>query len=362
MRSYILSTCGTSLIAKAASNNPILHRCANAKYLNKEDQQIIDSFKRAAREQLMNCSPAQVGRFSAELNAVVRYYTRTPLNKQDYHTLLCTDSCIGEASAELIKDWLTTEFQLTNVYVERRTDLQTKDLDSFRIALSELALWCEENLASFQHQDYHIVFNLNGGFKSVAGFMQSLAMIYADETIYVFESESELLRIPRLPIQLSTEETVRNNLDQFRRLAKRLDVQDSENIPETLIWEISEKRFLSAWGELVWAIAKKRIYQEQFWPPPCKQIRVASTFRSSINHLEKDRQALINERMDDLIEYLESGGERYKKRVDLKQLAGNPSPPSTHELDAWADRDARRIFCHYEDGILVLDKLDKGLH
>ena len=38
--------------------------------------------------------------------------------------------------------------------------------------------------------------------------------------------------------------------------------------------------------------------------------------------------------------------------------------PSTHELDAWADQDTRRLFGHFEeDGkVFVLDKLDKALH
>lgn len=36
--------------------------------------------------------------------------------------------------------------------------------------------------------------------------------------------------------------------------------------------------------------------------------------------------------------------------------------PSTHEMDAWADLDAKRIFGHFEGGIFVLDKLEKGLH
>jgi hypothetical protein len=43
-------------------------------------------------------------------------------------------------------------------------------------------------------------------------------------------------------------------------------------------------------------------------------------------------------------------------------LKGNPIAGSTHEFDAWADADARRVFCHYENGALILDKLGKALH
>ena len=34
----------------------------------------------------------------------------------------------------------------------------------------------------------------------------------------------------------------------------------------------------------------------------------------------------------------------------------------THEMDAWADQDAKRIFGHFEEGCFVLDRLAKALH
>ena len=60
---------------------------------------------------------------------------------------------------------------------------------------------------------------------------------------------------------------------------------------------------------------------------------------------------------------LESGGKCNVSSLDLKALRGNPRPPSTHEIDAWSDGDAKRIFGHFEGGNhFVLDKLDSGLH
>jgi hypothetical protein len=35
---------------------------------------------------------------------------------------------------------------------------------------------------------------------------------------------------------------------------------------------------------------------------------------------------------------------------------------STHEIDAWHDGGAKRIFGHYEGGVFVLDRLDEALH
>lgn len=68
----------------------------------------------------------------------------------------------------------------------------------------------------------------------------------------------------------------------------------------------------------------------------------------------------MNEKIDDLVRYLTT--KQHLKGLDVKQLRGNPLPPSTHECDAWSDQDARRIFMHYEGDTLVLDQLGKGLH
>lgn len=70
----------------------------------------------------------------------------------------------------------------------------------------------------------------------------------------------------------------------------------------------------------------------------------------------------MNDKLDKLAVYLESDQTKPLKSLDLKPLKGNPKPPSTHEFDAWADRDAKRVYCHFEGETLILDRLDKALH
>ncbi len=36
-------------------------------------------------------------------------------------------------------------------------------------------------------------------------------------------------------------------------------------------------------------------------------------------------------------------------------------PPSTNEMDAWSDRDAKRIYGHFEEDVFVIDRLYKKL-
>src|SRR5699024_1659300 len=139
---------------------------------------------------------------SAELNGILTFYEdKLHKRQQDQHYLLCTDTWLGEQTAQLVKFWL--EKHGLGVQLYRQSDLKTEDLTSFQLALSEIVKKFSVIIEGYCNQEYYIVFNLTGGFKSVQGFLQTLAMFYADEAIYIFETGTELLRIPRLPLQMS---------------------------------------------------------------------------------------------------------------------------------------------------------------
>ena len=191
-----------------------------------------------------------------------------------------------------------------------------------------------------------------------------MANFYADETVYIFETADELLRIPKLPLHLDALETVRTNLRTFRRLALNLPV-DSETlqpIPETLLLKIEDEAALSPWGAVIWEDAKKKLYRETIFPSPDENKLIYSeNFLKMAQRLPVERKAIINERIDQLIKHLYY--ESYNPdSLDFKPLRGKPFKDSTHELDAWADLDAKRIFGHFEGGKFILDRLDKGLH
>lgn len=298
---------------------------------------------------------------SAELNALIKFYDgQYPLSVvRDYHLLLCTDTWLGEAAAHLVATWLR-QHGCNNVEVRRQKDLQTAQINAFQLALSDLIQWCEETLPVYRAAQYHIVFNLTGGFKSVQGFLQTLAMFYADEVVYIFESGTALLHIPRLPIRMDAEDTVRNHLTTFRRLAYDLQVEDVSGIPETMLLRIEQQVTFSPWGQLVWKRTKKHLYADAIYPSPSPKLAFGSRFGNSVVGLPPDRRGIVNERIDDLARCLEAGINLAS--LDFKPLRGNPKPPSTHECDAWADGDARRMFGHFEGEVFVLDLLDRGLH
>ncbi|MEF3272800.1 MAG: putative CRISPR-associated protein [Chloroflexus sp.] len=362
----IVSTCGASVLTnkRADDERRLLNRYANARTRDDVARQSPDEAARLdaiiadVSQRMTKATPDEAKRQSAELNGLLTFYGSGTIPAGDAHVLLCTDTWLGEVAADIVCNWLKQ--QGGTAWVERQRDLQTENLESFQIALAELVQWCEETLLEWRHKGYYVVFNLTGGFKSVQGFMQTLASFYADETVYIFESGSSLLRIPRLPVRMDATDAIKSNLSVFRRLANKLPVAQVSGIPETLLMKVEQEYALSPWGELVWSQSRCALYAGGLHPPPSDRIRFSLRFKQSTDRLSPERYCILNERIDDLAVYLEQNINR--KRLDFKPLRGDPRPPSTHERDAWADQDARRLFGHFEGKTFVLDALDKGLH
>ncbi len=292
-------------------------------------------------------------RLSAEYNGLFCFYGGR-FAPDDQHWLLATDTWLGRQTANILEEVLGATAQTKHI-----TDLRTEDLQAFRLAMAELVRICDEEIKPL---GMHVVFNLTGGFKSVQGFMQALGMLYADETIYVFESSKELLRLPRLPLRLDAEAKVRDSLRVFQRLEARLPVthEASGNMPDMFLFEVDGQVTLSEWGELVWRQTREALLEERIWPPIDEKIRYGAEFERSTSDCTAEQRRLINERLAELARHLHDPSYN-PRRLDFKKLAV-PHGISTHECDAWAHGDAKRLFGHFENDTYILDKLDKGLH
>lgn len=361
---FILSTCGTSLLTNQRNQEErtLVNTYANATQrtdIPDSAAATLSMLLEQVAQRLSTADLLDVAKMSAELNALLKLYDGQVPVARDYHLLLCTDTWLGEAAAQLVATWLRQQ-GCNNVEVRRQKDLQTAQLTAFQLALSDLIQWCEDTLPGYRAAQYHIVFNLTGGFKSVQGFLQTLAMFYADEVVYIFESGTALLHIPRLPIRMDAEDTVRNHLTTFRRLAYDLPVEAVSGIPETMLLRIDQQVTFSPWGQLVWERTKKQLYADAIYPAPSPKLAFGPRFGNSVAGLPPDRRVIVNERIDDLARFLEAGINL--RSLDFKPLRGNPKPPATHECDAWADGDARRMFGHFEGEVFVLDLLDRALH
>lgn len=368
----IISTCGTSVLTNLAdeSTRKLVNQYANEHDLStipSEHQQALKDLIQKAKEKLLQSDIKTAKRASAELNGILSIAKDlTPLDQKDVYVLIHTDTQLGTDAAELIQAKLES-YSITP-QLERVESLTTLSRQSFDKGLRHLVDWAARTLPAYRAKKYHIIFNLVGGFKSVQGFMQTLGMFYADEIVYIFESGSELLRIPRLPVDLNSaaQEIMRAHARLFRRLDVLGPQPDEDNlhkIPESMLERADDLLDFSPWGKLVWNAFKPELYAERLLDSPSSKIRFKPSFEKDARHLPKDRYIILNERIDDLMNYLESGNSPNLNRLDIKPLKNKEKfSPSTHEADAWADADCRRIFFHYESGIAELDSLIPPLH
>jgi hypothetical protein len=174
----------------------------------------------------------------------------------------------------------------------------------------------------------------------------------------VFESGQELLRLPKLPIALDVTAVVSDHLTVFRHLGNGMPLaaQELSEIPETLLMIDEDVATLSPWGEVVWQQAKRELYREallDIWSP---KVMFSEKFRDGVEELSSERVSLINERMDQLARCLETNQQYNPRSLDFKKLA-TPQQSATHEIDAWSDQDARRIFGHFEGQTFVVERL-----
>lgn len=364
----VFSPCGTSLLTNGSSEDErrLLNRHSNSRSLEEmgDDRSTVEARVQRVRESTSAMNSNAARRAAAELNGILTLSDEEPKDCRYHHVLLCTDTWLGEQTGRIVEDWLRSHGH-TSVELRRQSDLQTANLQLFQSALSDLVQWLHSTIDGYRRQQYRIVFNLTGGFKSVQGFLQTLGNLYADETVYVFEApNSPLLRIPRLPVRLDITDTVRSHLRVIRRLANGLSVPsaDLSGVPETFLLRIDDAVSLSPWGTVVWEQARKELYGEQVWPAPSDRFKFGRDFLNGTQGQPRDRLLNVNDKLDKLAAYLEGTQSRSLKSLNLKALNGNPKPPSTHEFDAWADRDAKRVYCHYDGNTLVLDRLDSALH
>jgi len=366
LRRLILSPCGTSLLTNKTSNEirSLVFKYANlvSSLSNEKGKELLEHIKER-KEYLLSIKPEEAAKFSAEINGIYRIYNgNLSSKKEDIHILLATDTWLGKETAKMVAEWLKKQgFSQIQVW-DDIGGLRTDNLDNFHCAIAELVKRIHQILPDYKRAGYRIIFNLTGGFKSIQGVLQTLAQFYADEAVYIFESSNELLRIPRIPVSLEIISSLKKALNIWRRLALGLPVskQEIQIIPDSFLIEIDNEVTLSPWGELVWQQSKRKVYEERLWPPPSERISWTKEFEKAVNELPPDRRYEINKRLDELTLHLEKPEHPNPRSLNCHKLTGKPLPGCTHEIYAWSDRDAARIYgrCsgHERFEIVRLDK------
>ena len=318
---------------------------------------------------------------SAELNGFIGYYKREGvLNnaKQDNHYLIHTDTYQGKITADLLVAWFEAH-GIKNVHAVKIDNLNTRSASDFRKGIDNLIVWCNETLSEYrQINGWKVIFNLVGGFKALQGYMQTLGMFYASETIYIFESSNELLTIPQLPVDFAaqTKETLLHgdNFTVFRKLCRlyslsdesTLSVEECKGLPLTLLSVEDSKCSLSSWGLLIWENIWREQYSKCLLPPLTKRIKYSDeVIKQAEEYITSDNKRLVwlNERLDDLYIEVEKG-----IRIDSCNLRALKTDPSVYEFNLWRDQAGWGGYCHKEnnndsDGkaTWIIDRIGEGI-
>lgn len=336
---YIISTIGTSTLTNSIHGategrwRGILGASANLKEeneLSNESKNVITTLAERAREKLSQNNVGTHRRASAELNGIYGIYEGTlPEQNADQHYLICTDTFQGQITGNLIKDFLQRKGFEIDIFVP--PFLSTKDTNSFTEGTKELIKWLENNVPWRRDSGYQVIFNLVGGFKSLQGYMQTFGTFYADETVYIFEGSSDLIKIPRLPIQIDTVVIEEHTL-KFAMMAadEMYPIEELEGIPETLLEPIEDNgktvAGLSAWGGLIWQRTKSALLSGKLLPFPRLQYR--RSFINNYGNLTSQQRTDLQETLAKIATALEdTGGDttQLNQRVsglNFKQLAG----------------------------------------
>lgn len=365
MPSFILNTCGTSVLTNQSTNEQrtLINKYTNAANWNvipDQDRAQIQNHIQQRQAQLQTLSMQDAKKMSAELNGLLTWREQRQAHPQDQYWLLATDTVLGQAAAQMVQTWLEQEKLQANIL--RIQDLRTNSLDEFRSALSDLAKQLKETLEGYRNQGYTIHFNLTGGFKSLNGFLQALSTIYADEAFYRFETGQDLLNIPKLPFEFNPQRTIEENILPFRRLGHGLSVDATqvERIPDSLLLEIDRAYGLSEWGELIWLEGHPTLYREKLLPSISDKVIFDVGFETSTKDLTPQRLAIVNTAIARLGEWTEGGFKTALKSLDPKPLTrGDFKGQDIWECDL---DDFFRIYFHKKGDSIRLQKVDKALH
>ena len=149
MANLFLSPCGTSILTNNIDSElrGLLFKTANHQEndLTPDEKSKIAQHIEARKQMILDFqSLAEIKKISAELNGILSYYKdQIPQGGQpDIHYILVSDTYQGRAVGDIIVQWLQLKGLQADII--SISDLATGNKDSFRLAMSELVIKCEE--------------------------------------------------------------------------------------------------------------------------------------------------------------------------------------------------------------------------
>lgn len=339
-RQLVLTTVGISLFLKSLSpeereegGEKRLNRHANATELPPDLEAFLAELVARAEQTLTEGTVAAKRLVSAELNGLYGLYEdQLQRARNDVHVLVATDTVLGCRAAQTLEAFLRSQ-GITNVQMWVPEQLSSGDNRRFSHGIKELLRWCEETIPGYRADGYRIVFNLTGAFKSLQSYLNIAGMFYADEIVYIFESSKQLLRIPRLPIQVDIA-PLQTYCTQLALLDAGAILPHGEvaNLPEGLL-DIDQHGdvTLSEWGRLIWNRVRHELLQKELLPFP--NLVYEESFRRDFDRAAPEERVdlqrtlarvsvLLNE--GGVVRLKQDGGLQYEDYQNRRSVDGRP--------------------------------------
>jgi len=117
LKQFVLSPCGISLLTNQVHDDPelrqVIFRYANSKtqasISNQEVQDRLEQFIDTISARIGQADCQEAAKMSAEINGITKIYQDADSKNSDYNLLLCTDTRLGEETAQLEKKWLLSK-------------------------------------------------------------------------------------------------------------------------------------------------------------------------------------------------------------------------------------------------------------
>jgi putative CRISPR-associated protein (TIGR02619 family) len=372
MRLFMLSTIGTSTVTNAlepAVRGRVLGLGnATETELTEDDRSFLNDALARTRATLAEADRNQAKALSAELNGWLTYEDEARSSEvamtNVQHWLLTTDTYVGYCAGEIVKDWL--EAHGSHAQLLRVEGLRTDDANSFRAALADVMKDLWDTIEGYKAAGYRIVFNLTGGFKGVNAFFQTVATLAEAEAIYTFERTNQLMHIPRLPVRLDEERLTAMQTGIFARLGAGEEIAEDEarklGGSDALLYFVDGRAILSEWGRSIWERVWSDRARRELMSVADGRLVLTERFAKEAKGLPPDRLLLVTQALKALSHWIANLPGHWKRHTIDKLTTPHPNGESTHEVYAWSDKNAGRIFFHKEpDGRVVVDELGEHL-
>jgi len=357
-RQFVLTTVGISLFLNSADAEwrTQLNKQSNARDVPAEMKQYVETQAQNILATLKQGDVNANRKLSAELNGLYGFYGNQFVRaRDDVHWLVATDTYLGRKAAETVEGFLKAEQLNCNTFVPPQ--LSASEPSAFSKGIKALIHWCEETIPGHRDSQYSVVFNLTGAFKSLQGYLNIVGMFYADEIIYIFETGQSLLSIPRLPIQVATNELREHRLELA--LMAQGYICPSEQvggIPAGLLDQDQSGAVLSDWGTIIWNRSRRELLGEDLLPFP--RLQYTEKFRRDFKQASQQERAELQETLAKVSGILEDhhgdtsflkqdGGVQYDIYTGKKSEDGKP-------IGHFRVTQSRRVSCTAEDGALRL--------